>query len=359
MRLMPAPTHAPARPPDAYRVLAGRSRQALLGALLRAERPMDATEAGRAVGLHRNTARVQLDVLRSAGLVRRFPEERASRGRPRMLYEAATTAADLLGAAERAASEAGDRAGYRDLARLLAAQLAERSDAARPRRRGARRRLGQARLRARARPERLADPAPPLPVRRRGKGEPGGGLRNPPGDAQGDRGAAGLSAADRGPGPVRRGGAQPVRGAAGGRGRGAAVSGPAAGAGPDGALVSAILRARRLLAPGRVSEDLRTVTHEGGREGDSFYRDRWSHDKVVRSTHGVNCTGSCSWQVYVKDGIITWETQQTDYPSAGPDSPEYEPRGCPRGASFSWYTYSPARIRYPYVRGVLLQAYRQ
>jgi hypothetical protein len=38
---------------------------------------------------------------------------------------------------------------------------------------------------------------------------------------------------------------------------------------------------------------------------------------VVRSTHGVNCTGSCSWKVYVKDGIITWETQQTDYPSKG------------------------------------------
>jgi len=41
----------------------------------------------------------------------------------------------------------------------------------------------------------------------------------------------------------------------------------------------------------------------------------------------VNCTGSCSWKVYVKDGIITWETQQTDYPSTGPDMPEYEPRG--------------------------------
>ena len=71
-------------------------------------------------------------------------------------------------------------------------------------------------------------------------------------------------------------------------------------------------------------------------------------------THGVNCTGSCSWKVYVKDGIITWETQQTDYPSVGPDRPEYEPRGCPRGAAFSWYTYSPTRVRYPYVRGVLL-----
>ena len=38
--------------------------------------------------------------------------------------------------------------------------------------------------------------------------------------------------------------------------------------------------------------------------------------------------------------------------------PEYEPRGCPRGAAFSWYTYSPTRIRYPYVRSVLLDAFR-
>ena len=119
-----------------------------------------------------------------------------------------------------------------------------------------------------------------------------------------------------------------------------------------------LVRAGRFFTPGRVSADMRTVTKTGGREGDVFYRDRWSHDKVVRSTHGVNCTGSCSWKVYVKDGIITWETQQTDYPSVGPDSPEYEPRGCPRGAAFSWYTYSPTRVRYPYVRGVLLEAYR-
>lgn len=120
-----------------------------------------------------------------------------------------------------------------------------------------------------------------------------------------------------------------------------------------------LVRAARFFTPGKVSADLRTVTKVGGREGDIFYRDRWSHDKVVRSTHGVNCTGSCSWKVYVKDGIITWESQQTDYPSVGADSPEYEPRGCPRGAAFSWYTYSPTRVRYPYVRGVLLEAYRK
>ncbi|MBC9956650.1 nitrate reductase subunit alpha [Yimella sp. cx-51] len=126
----------------------------------------------------------------------------------------------------------------------------------------------------------------------------------------------------------------------------------------DDAMTSALLRTRRHFAPKKVSEDLRTLHQVGGRAGDAFYRDRWSHDKVVRSTHGVNCTGSCSWKVYVKDGIITWEAQQTDYPSAGADKPEYEPRGCPRGAAFSWYTYSPTRVRYPYLRGVLLEMFR-
>ena len=34
-------------------------------------------------------------------------------------------------------------------------------------------------------------------------------------------------------------------------------------------------------------------------------------------------------------------------------------RGCPRGASFSWYTYSPLRVKYPYVRGSLLEMFRE
>ncbi|MEO6789865.1 MAG: nitrate reductase subunit alpha [Ornithinibacter sp.] len=130
-------------------------------------------------------------------------------------------------------------------------------------------------------------------------------------------------------------------------------------AGLDGPLSEALVSTRRFFTKAEVSPDKRTLHREGGRSGDSFYRDRWSHDKVVRSTHGVNCTGSCSWKVYVKDGIITWEAQQTDYPSTGADKPEYEPRGCPRGAAFSWYTYSPTRVRYPYVRGVLLDLYRK
>ncbi|MEV1143092.1 nitrate reductase subunit alpha [Micromonospora sp. NPDC049799] len=121
----------------------------------------------------------------------------------------------------------------------------------------------------------------------------------------------------------------------------------------------ALLAVGGLVRRAEVSADGRTLHQIGGREADAFYRDRWSYDKVVRSTHGVNCTGSCSWKVYVSDGIITWEQQQTDYPSVGPDRPEYEPRGCPRGAAFSWYTYSPTRVRYPYARGVLVEMYRE
>ncbi len=129
--------------------------------------------------------------------------------------------------------------------------------------------------------------------------------------------------------------------------------------GTDGPASDALLKIGQFFTRWDQSPDRRAVFRSGGRAGDAFYRNRWSHDKVVRSTHGVNCTGSCSWKVYVKDGIITWEAQETDYPSVGPDRPEYEPRGCPRGAAFSWYTYSPTRVRYPYVRGVLLGMYRQ
>ncbi len=122
---------------------------------------------------------------------------------------------------------------------------------------------------------------------------------------------------------------------------------------------SPLLDAHRFFRQGPISAEGWSQRVGEDREWESFYRDRWQHDKVVRSTHGVNCTGSCSWNVYVKDGIITWESQAVDYPLVGPDMPEYEPRGCPRGASFSWYTYSPLRVKYPYVRGSLLQMWRE
>ena len=100
------------------------------------------------------------------------------------------------------------------------------------------------------------------------------------------------------------------------------------------------------------------VTRES-RDWEDVYRNRWRHDKVVRSTHGVNCTGSCSWKIYVKSGIVTWETQHTDYPRTRPDLPNHEPRGCARGASYSWYLYSANRVKHPLVRGRLMRAWRE
>ena len=101
------------------------------------------------------------------------------------------------------------------------------------------------------------------------------------------------------------------------------------------------------------------VTTGEDRTWEDAYRNRWAHDKIVRSTHGVNCTGSCSWKIYVKGGIVTWETQQTDYPRTRWDMPNHEPRGCARGASYSWYLYSANRVKYPMVRGRLLKSWRE
>ena len=101
---------------------------------------------------------------------------------------------------------------------------------------------------------------------------------------------------------------------------------------------------------------------EGGRERprmEDTYRDRWSFDKCVHSTHGVNCTGSCCWNIYVKNGLVAWENQEHNYPETSPDMPDFEPRGCPRGATFSWYLYSPHRVKYPYLRGELAALWRE
>lgn len=100
------------------------------------------------------------------------------------------------------------------------------------------------------------------------------------------------------------------------------------------------------------------VTTNENRDWEDTYRKRWQHDKIVRSTHGVNCTGSCSWKIYVKGGIVTWETQQTDYPRTRPDLPNHEPRGCARGASYSWYMYSANRVKYPLIRSRLIKQWR-
>jgi nitrate reductase alpha subunit len=109
--------------------------------------------------------------------------------------------------------------------------------------------------------------------------------------------------------------------------------------------------------PEEFSDGHGKLVHEN-RDWERAYRNRWAHDKVVRSTHGVNCTGSCSWKIYVKNGLVTWETQQTNYPRTRPDLPDHEPRGCQRGATYSWYLYSATRLKYPLIRSRLLRIWR-
>ena len=58
--------------------------------------------------------------------------------------------------------------------------------------------------------------------------------------------------------------------------------------------------------------------------------------KLYAQTHGVNCTGSCSWKIYVKNGLVTWETQQTDLICDQARSLNMNLMAA-QGASYSWY----------------------
>ncbi len=76
-----------------------------------------------------------------------------------------------------------------------------------------------------------------------------------------------------------------------------------------------LLWADRFFGRAEVVENLRTIHLLGRRDSDAFYRDRWVHDKVVRSTHGVNFTGcSFSWRPYVVD------RRRAALPARGPDT---------------------------------------
>jgi nitrate reductase alpha subunit len=90
-----------------------------------------------------------------------------------------------------------------------------------------------------------------------------------------------------------------------------------------------LVAAHEFFRKGEANAEGWTMLVGKGRGWESAYRDRWRHDKIVRSTHGVNCTGSCSWNVYVKDGLITWESQPVDYPRTDPDHFDHGPLSDP------------------------------
>ncbi|MBW2713934.1 MAG: molybdopterin-dependent oxidoreductase [Deltaproteobacteria bacterium] len=82
------------------------------------------------------------------------------------------------------------------------------------------------------------------------------------------------------------------------------------------------------------------------------YRQKWTWDKVARGTHNVNCgyQKSCAWNVYVKDGIVWREEQVGDYPQTNEDVPDFNPRGCQKGALFSERALSKSRVLHPLKR---------
>jgi DMSO reductase family type II enzyme molybdopterin subunit len=82
------------------------------------------------------------------------------------------------------------------------------------------------------------------------------------------------------------------------------------------------------------------------------YRERWRWDSISKSTHYVNCAyqRGCAWNVYVKDGVVWREEQVADYPQTNSEVPDFNPRGCQKGACYSDRMHDKSRLLYPMKR---------
>ncbi len=85
---------------------------------------------------------------------------------------------------------------------------------------------------------------------------------------------------------------------------------------------------------------------------EDVYRQQWTWDRVAKGTHHINCwyQRGCNWNVYVRDGIVWREEQVAAYPQTNPEVPDFNPRGCQKGACYSHRMYEPGRVRYPLKR---------
>ena len=95
----------PYRPRSYFKALTSLSRINLLHEL-QIHGSMTVAELAAATGLHRNTAREHLHRLIDAGFISSEPIPRASKGRPMILYRAATHPGDPARRARRRAAEA-------------------------------------------------------------------------------------------------------------------------------------------------------------------------------------------------------------------------------------------------------------
>jgi len=87
------------------------------------------------------------------------------------------------------------------------------------------------------------------------------------------------------------------------------------------------------------------------RTWEDVFRREWEWDRVVRGTHlRANCFSACSFDLYVKDGLV-WREEQADvYERDAPNLPDFAPRGCQKGNCYSSLMSAPDRVRYPLER---------
>ena len=92
---------------------------------------------------------------------------------------------------------------------------------------------------------------------------------------------------------------------------------------------------------------LTPVTPDSYGDFSDVWRERWTWDKVVHSSHTrANCISTCSWDIFVKDGIAWREEQNAAYGNAE-GVPDFNPRGCQKGACYTHLMYETSRVLHP------------
>jgi DMSO reductase family type II enzyme molybdopterin subunit len=87
------------------------------------------------------------------------------------------------------------------------------------------------------------------------------------------------------------------------------------------------------------------------RDWEDLYRQQWTWDDVVKvSHHRVNCNAQCSFDAYVKDGMVWREEQNATIEQSFADVPDFNPRGCTAGCVYSMQMYDATRVQYPMKR---------
>ena len=98
-------------------------------------------------------------------------------------------------------------------------------------------------------------------------------------------------------------------------------------------------------------EDRWAVVPRYHRENLRSQTNHW--DQVVKASHLTNCwyQQACNFNLYVRDGVVLREEQAGNYPPRNdPEAPDFNPRGCQKGACYAQRMYDPTRLRYPLKR---------